>query len=70
MHHFVKEVEGKSARALVELTLGPERCVAADKFDVCSHARAIFRNYQWLENTVISEDGGLLPWHFFKKIVI
>ena len=34
MLRFVKEglVKGKSARALVELTLGPQSCVPADKF--------------------------------------
>jgi len=59
MLHFVKEglVKGKSAHALVELTLGPKSCLAADKFDVGSHEKAILRNYQWLDNTVISEDG-------------
>jgi len=47
MLRFVKEhlVEGKSARALVELTLGPKSCAAADKFDVGSQAKAILRNY-------------------------
>jgi len=59
MLHFVKEdlVKGKSACAHVELTLDPDSCVAADKFDVGSHAKAILRNYQWLDKTVISEEG-------------
>ena len=42
---FVKEdfVKGKPAHTLVELTLGPENCIAADKFDVGSHAITILR---------------------------
>jgi len=48
MLHFVKEdlVKGKSACVLVELTLGPESCVADDKFYVGLHAKAILRNYK------------------------
>ena len=45
MLHFVKEdlVKGKPACTLAELTLGPENCIAADKFDVGSHAKTILR---------------------------